>query len=122
VASLPAGAITLASNEFGIQAVSFTHARGAFWGVQYHPEYDYLDIAAAADRYGQILVDDGMFHELAALQAFAAELRALQERPADEALLWKHGLGPALRSEPLRLLEIRNWLDRQVLTRAARHR
>jgi GMP synthase (glutamine-hydrolysing) len=119
VATLPVGAATLASNDFGIQAVSFTHVRGTFWGVQYHPEYDYLDIAAAAERYGQILVTEGMFHDLPALQAFAVELRALQANPADDALLWKHGLGPAMRSEPMRLAEIRNWLKLQVVPHAA---
>jgi hypothetical protein len=39
----------LAINDFGIQAASFTYRRGTFWGVQYHPEYDYVDIAAAAE-------------------------------------------------------------------------
>jgi len=34
------------------------------------------------------------------------------------ALLWKHGLGPAMRDESLRLLEIRNWLRSEVLPRA----
>jgi GMP synthase (glutamine-hydrolysing) len=120
VAALPAGAVTLASNDFGIQAVAFKHARGTFWGVQYHPEYDYLDIAAAAERYGEILVTDGMFRDVAALKTFAAELRALQENPADEVLLWKHGLGSAMRSELTRLLEIRNWLHAEVLPRAQR--
>ena len=119
VAALPAGAVTLASNDFGVQALSFTHARGTFWGVQYHPEYDYIDIAAAAERYGEILVGDGMFRDLAALKAFAAELRTLQENPSDDVLLWKHGLGPAMRSQPVRLLEIRNWLASQVKPRVA---
>jgi GMP synthase (glutamine-hydrolysing) len=122
VAALPAGAVTLATNDFGIQAVAFNHARGTFWGVQYHPEYDYLDIAAAAERYGEILVNDGMFRDLAALEAFAADLRTLQEKPADPVLLWKHGLGPAMRSEPTRLLEIRNWLQGQVLPRITQGR
>jgi GMP synthase (glutamine-hydrolysing) len=115
IAALPAGATTLAVNDHGLQAASFNHGRGTFWGVQYHPEYDYLDIAAVAERYGETLVKDGMFRDTAALSAFAAELRALQENPADSALLWKHGLGPAMRSDALRLLEIRNWLQRQVL-------
>jgi GMP synthase (glutamine-hydrolysing) len=122
VVTLPAGAVTLATNDFGIQAVAFTHRRATFWGVQYHPEYDYLDIAAAAERYGEILVGEGMFRDLGALQAFAAELRALQENPADAALLWKHGLGSAMRSERERLLEIRNWLAAQVLPRLAQRR
>jgi GMP synthase (glutamine-hydrolysing) len=118
IASLPAGAVTLAVNDYGVQAASFTHARGTFWGVQYHPEYDYVDIAAAAERYGQILVTEGMFRDTAALGAFADELRALQANPSDAALLWKHGLGAAMRSPDLRLLEIRNWLEAQVLPRA----
>jgi GMP synthase (glutamine-hydrolysing) len=120
IASLPAGAALLAANDFGVQAASFTHGRGTFWGVQYHPEYDYLDIAAAAERYGETLVREGMFRDTTALAAFAAELRALQANPSDSPLLWKHGLGPAMRAEPLRLLEIRNWLQAQVLPRTAR--
>jgi GMP synthase (glutamine-hydrolysing) len=120
IASLPAGAAMLAANDFGVQAASFTHGRGTFWGVQYHPEYDYLDIAAAAERYGETLVKEGMFRDTTALAAFAAELRALQANPSDPPLLWKHGLGPAMRTETLRLLEIRNWLEAQVLPRTAR--
>jgi len=120
IAALPAGAVTLAVNDYGVQAASFSHGRGTFWGVQYHPEFDHVDIAAAAERYGDTLVADGMFRDTAALAAFTAELRALQANPADTALLWKHGLGPAMRSEPLRLLEIRNWLQAQVLPRVAR--
>jgi GMP synthase (glutamine-hydrolysing) len=115
IASLPAGATVLAANDFGIQAASFTHGRGTFWGVQYHPEYDYLDIAAAAERYGETLVGEGMFRERQGLEEFASELRTLYANPSDQPLLWKHGLGPALRSEPLRVLEISNWLRTQVL-------
>jgi GMP synthase (glutamine-hydrolysing) len=117
IASLPAGAATLADNDFGLQAASFTHGRGTFWGVQYHPEYDYADIAAAAERYGRILVTEGMFHDTAALAAFAADLRALEANPSEGSLLWKYGLGAAMRSETLRLAEIRNWLRVQVQPR-----
>ena len=117
IGALPAGATVLASNDMGLQAAAFTHRRGTFWGVQYHPEYDYLDIAAAAERYGQVLVEEGMFQDLAALQAFCAELRQLQTQPANAPLLWKHGLGPAMSEPSLRLLELRNWLTQQVLPR-----
>lgn len=121
IASLPAGAQILAVNDFGVQALSFTHGRGTFWGVQYHPEYDYVDIAAAAERYGARLVTEGMFRDALTLSAFVADLRALQSNPADMPLLWKHGLGPAMRDEALRLLEIRNWLDAAVRPHAQRH-
>jgi GMP synthase (glutamine-hydrolysing) len=117
IASLPAGAATLAVNDFGVQAASFNVGRGTFWGVQYHPEYDYVDIAAAAERYGETLVKEGMFRDAPALSAFAADLRALQAAPVDATLLWKYGLGAAMSNEALRLLEIRNWLNVKVLPR-----
>lgn len=120
IGSLPAGADILAANDFGVQGAAFQFGRGTFWGVQYHPEYDYVDIAAAAERYGETLVGEGMFHDAAAIAAFVADLRALQSNPADAPLLWKHGLGPAMRAEELRLLEIRNWLDAEVRPRAQR--
>ncbi len=118
IAALPSGADILARNDFGVQAAAFTFGRGTFWGVQYHPEYDYVDIAATAERYGDALVADGMFRDVAALDDFAAELRALHADPSDTTLLWKHALGPAVQAEALRLLEIRNWLNAQVLPRS----
>jgi GMP synthase (glutamine-hydrolysing) len=118
IAALPGGAEILARNDFGVQAAAFTFGRGTFWGVQYHPEYDYVDVAATTERYGDSLVSEGMFRDRAALNAFAAELRTLQANPSDTTLLWKHGLGPAVQTEALRLLEIRNWLQAQVLPRS----
>jgi GMP synthase (glutamine-hydrolysing) len=121
IESLPPGAVTLASNEMGLQAAAFRHGRTTFWGVQYHPEYDYIDIAAAAERYGKTLVDEGLFRDEPGLHEFALELRQLQSQPADTALLWKHGLGPAMASEAVRLLEVRNWLEQQVIPRCQHH-
>lgn len=121
IASLPAGAQILAANDFGVQALAFRYGRGTFWGVQYHPEYDYLDLAAAAERYGERLINEGMFRDVQALGEFALDLRALQSKPSDTVLLWKYGLGQAVHIEALRLLELRNWLDAQVRPRAERH-
>ena len=118
IASLPPGATVLAVNDFGLQAASFTHGRGPFWGVQYHPEYNYLDIAGSAERYGETLVAEGMFRDGVALADFATELRHLHANPSDAPLVWKYGLGAGMRAETLRLLEIRNWLKAAVLPRA----
>jgi GMP synthase (glutamine-hydrolysing) len=118
IAALPSGAAILARNDFGVQALAFTFGRGTFWGVQYHPEYDYIDVAATTERYGDTLVSEGLFRDGSALNAFAAELRTLQANPSDTTLLWKHSLGPAVQTEALRLLEIRNWLQAQVLPRS----
>jgi GMP synthase (glutamine-hydrolysing) len=114
IAVMPPGAQLLASNDYGVQAACFSHARGTFWGVQYHPEYDYLDLAAAAERYGETLVREGVFRDEPDGAAFVADLRALQSDPTDAPLLWKYGLGAAMRDEALRRLELRNWLDAAV--------
>jgi hypothetical protein len=87
-------------------------------GSAYHPEYDYSDIAGTAERYGETLVTEGMFRDGAALGAFVTELRHLHANPSDAPLLWKHGLDAGLRTETLRLLEIRNSLKAAVLPQA----
>ena len=120
IASLPTGAVTLAANEMGLQAAAFACGRGTFWGVQYHPEYDFVDIAAAGERYGRTLVDEGFFSDERALAEFATELRTLASSPPPAPLAWKHGLGTALLDETVRRLEIRNWLEQQVLPRCRR--
>jgi GMP synthase (glutamine-hydrolysing) len=120
IGELPAGAQVLAANDMGVQALELRHGRGVFWGVQYHPEYSFAEIAACAVRYGAKLIEDGLFADRTELEAFVADLRALGQRPAEPRLAWKHGLGPAVRDASLRLAELRNWLEIEVLPRAAR--
>jgi len=121
VTQLPAGATVLAENEMGIQAVAFTTGRAPIVGVQYHPEYDHCDIAAAARRYSPALVTDGLFRDAEDLEAYAADVDRLHAQPADRVLAYRHGLGPAMTDERLRRLELANWLRVDVLKRAARH-
>jgi GMP synthase (glutamine-hydrolysing) len=119
VGSLPEGAVVLASSDMGLQAVELRLGAGRFWGVQYHPEYSYAEIAATALRYGEVLVREQLFADRAALEEFVAELRRLQAQPHDRALNWKHGLGPAMQDPRLKLAELRNWIELPV---GERHR
>jgi GMP synthase (glutamine-hydrolysing) len=120
IAVLPAGAVPLASNEMGLQALELRHAAGVFWGVQYHPEYTFDEIAACAVRYGPKLIEDGLFADAGELGSFVADLRALMRNPHDRRLAWKHGLGPAVQENAVKLAELRNWLEQQVLPYARR--
>jgi GMP synthase (glutamine-hydrolysing) len=115
IEQLPAGAAVLASSDMGLQAVELQHGRGRFWGVQYHPEYSYLEIAATTLRYGDVLLREAWFTDRAALDGFVAELKALQRHPRDRYLTWKHGLGPAMQDERLKLAELHNWLELLVM-------
>ena len=71
-------------------------------------------------RYGDVLVNEGLFRDRADLDAWAAELRTLQRAPDDARLAWRHGLGPAMRDPRLKLAEISNWLQEQVRPARAR--
>jgi GMP synthase (glutamine-hydrolysing) len=115
IEQLPEGAVVLASNDMGLQALELRHGRGTFWGVQYHPEYSYGEIAATTLRYAAVLIEEKLFVDRAELDAFVADLRALMRDPQDRRLTWKHGLGPAMQHESSKLAELRNWLRVMVL-------
>jgi len=116
VESLPAGATPLAHNDMGLQAAEIKlKSGGTFWGVQYHPEYSCKEIAAMARRYAETLLRDGLVKDQAELDSLAADLTWLNDHPDDQRLAWRFGVGPAITDTSLRLAELRNWLDRQVL-------
>ncbi len=112
---LPPGALELAASDMGLQAIELRHGRGTFWGVQYHPEYSCAEIAATAKRYAPVLLEEGLFADRAELDAWVGELQTLQRSPQDPRLCWKHGLGPAMQDQNLKLAELRNWLELRVL-------
>ena len=116
----PPGAVVLATNDMGLQALELRCGAGTCWGVQYHPEYSFAEIAATALRYAPNLIAQGLFAATAELEAWIADLRALMRDPRDARLPWKHGLGPALTDSACRLAELRNWLELMVLPFAQR--
>jgi GMP synthase (glutamine-hydrolysing) len=120
VEQLPAGALVLASNEMGVQAVELHSGNGTIWAVQYHPEYSFAEIAATTLRYADALLAQQLFGNRAELDQFVAELRLLMRDPHDRRLAWKHGLGPAMQDERLKLAELRNWLELRVMPRYRR--
>jgi GMP synthase (glutamine-hydrolysing) len=122
VAELPPDCTVLAANEMGVQALEVRHSGGVFWGVQYHPEYSFAEIAATALRYGDTLLGERLFADRAELAAFVEELKALGTDPGDRRLAWKHGLGVGLQDRSCQLAELRNWLHAQVLPYAQRRR
>ncbi|HET9472336.1 MAG TPA: type 1 glutamine amidotransferase [Steroidobacteraceae bacterium] len=116
VESLPAGSTPLAHNDMGLQAAEIRLNGGAiFWGVQYHPEYSVAESAAMARRYAEALIRDGLFKDRADLDAHTADLMALDANPSDARLAWRYGVGEGITDIRLKLAEIRNWLERQVL-------
>ena len=120
IGRLPPRSIELATNEMGLQAAEIPFGRGVFWGVQYHPEYGYAEIAATALRYGPTLLAESLFADEDDLATWIADMRALERDPGSTRVFWRHGLGPSLREPRVKLAEIDNWLQRCVLPHRAR--
>jgi GMP synthase (glutamine-hydrolysing) len=122
IGQVPPDSTVLAGNEMGVQALEVRHAGGACWGVQYHPEYTFAEIAATALRYGETLLNEQLFADRVERDTFVTELRALMADPGNRRLGWKHGLGQGLQERSCQLAELRNWLQAQVLPHAQRRR
>ncbi len=120
VAEVPHGMTVLASNAVSdVQASSYGDAKAGphAWAVQYHPEYDFNEIAAVMSRYGPRLLADGLFPDEAAMQRHLGELRALHAEPGRRDLAWAHGLDESTLKREERERELKNWLDMVVWPR-----
>lgn len=115
VDSLPAGATPLAHNDMGLQAAEIRHKHGVFWGVQYHPEYSCAEIAAMARRYAEVLIRDKLVKDQAELDELVSDLKQLNDHPDDARLAWRFGVGVSILDPGVKLAELRNWLEKQVL-------
>src|SRR5256886_17183375 len=120
IEQLPAGAAVLASNDMGLQAIELLHGAGIFWGVQYHPEYSFAEIAATALRYAGALIEERLFADRAELEAFVNDLRTLMRDPRDRRLTWKYGLGGGVQEGSCRLSGPRDLARRAGLSVARR--
>lgn len=111
VTRLPQGAIVTASNAISeVQAAEIRLGRGVFWGVQYHPEYRLHDVASVIRRYGQTLVAEGFFADLADLDRYVADLSALDVDHQRRDIAWRLGLGNDIVDERQRWTELSNWI------------
>ncbi len=120
VTGLPPGALLLASNRFTrVQALELQSGRGTFWAVQYHPEYDLHEVARLACVRAEELVAQGCFRDRPALDAWVEQLETLHREPERRDLAFALGLDEDVLEPALRELEVRHWLEDQVVLRAA---
>jgi GMP synthase (glutamine-hydrolysing) len=118
VTHLPPGAVLLASNAFTrVQALAVTHEGGTFWGLQYHPEYDLHEMARLAWCRLDKLTQLGFFRDRAAGEGYVNLLETLHQDPSRGDIAWMLGIDEDVMSEDVRLVEVRNWIERLVLPR-----
>ncbi len=120
VEQLPDDATLLASNAVTrIQAAEIRHDGGVFWGVQYHPELAPREIAIALRRQADDLIEAGLAETQDDVERRAAELDALHDSPDRRSLLWALGVDREFAHEASRRLELTNFLDHFMPSRAS---
>src|SRR5215831_9874708 len=124
VEALPAGSIVLATNAMSdVQSVEIKHNGTVAWGVQYHPEYPLRELAAIVRRIGTRLIGEGFFANETDMRSFADDLDTLDGDPLCKRLSWRHGISKNVLDKKLRVSEVANWIEFQVLpTRVKRGR
>ncbi|HDL16551.1 MAG TPA: type 1 glutamine amidotransferase, partial [Rhizobiales bacterium] len=116
ITHLPPGGQILSSNDFThVQSVSVTHEGGTFWGLQYHPEYNLHEMARLCYCRREKLTRMGFFKDVDAAEMFVNELEALHQDPARRDISWRLGIDDDVLNEDIRQVEVRNWIELQVL-------
>ena len=121
VAALPACGVVLASNAVSrVQAAELRDGSRCFWGVQYHPEFEFETIAAIIAMRVDRHIREGLARDEADVAQIVLDFRDMGRVPLRGDLVWKYGLDPAATDPMLRTREFGNWLDAGVLPFAAR--
>lgn len=124
VEAVPPGTTVLATNAMSaVQSVEIRTNGSVAWAVQYHPEYPLRELAAIVRRIGTRLIGEGFFADEADLCGFAEDLDLLDRDPGCKRLSWRHGVSSNVLDKKLRVSEVANWIELQVLpTRVKRGR
>ncbi len=116
VETLAPGTTVLATNAMSdVQSAEIRTGGSVAWGVQYHPEYPLREVAAIVRRIGPRLIEEGFFADVTDMQAFAADLDVLDADPGCKRLAWRHGISKNVLDKKLRVSEVANWVELQVL-------
>lgn len=121
VETLPPGATVLATNGMSaVQAIELHTNGSTAWAVQYHPEYPLRELATITRRTGHHLVEEGFFADDADLGRFADDLDQLDQNPGCKRLSWRYGISNNVLDKKLRVSEVANWIEFQVLPQRAK--
>jgi GMP synthase (glutamine-hydrolysing) len=124
VEAVAPGTTVLATNEVSdVQSAEIKTNGSIAWAVQYHPEYPLREIAAIVRRIGARLIEEGFFTDVPDIKTFAEDLDTLDMDPGCNRLAWRHGISKNILDKKLRVGEVANWIEYQVLpTRVKRGR
>ncbi len=107
VETLAEDSVVLSGNAMSaVQALAIDRGDSSFWGVQYHPEFDFATMAIVMQRLRDALLADGLFESREAIDAAIARCAASEIDPTTD---------DSVNDPHQRRLEITNWLKAKVL-------
>lgn len=115
VTQMPSGAKLLATGDHcHIQALEVIYQGGTFWGIQYHPEYNFFEIAMLTRARSKALIDEGFYADLTSLMQRTELMFQLHENPNDQTLQQTLGVNQDITSDSIREKEIQNFFRHLV--------
>lgn len=116
VTTLSEGTTLLATNQHThVQAVSVAYKNGTFWSTQYHPEYNFYEMARLIRARANPLVKEGFFEQPEDVIAYADAMLALHNDPNSAELREQFNVKDDIVDTGIRQMEIRNWIDYLVI-------
>src|SRR5471032_955845 len=116
VETLAPGMTVLATNTVSaVQSAEIRTGGSVAWAVQYHTEYPLSEVAVIVRRIGTRLIEEGFFANEKDMRSYAADLDTLDRDPDCKRLVWWHGISENILNKNLRVSEIANWIEYQVL-------
>ena len=102
----------LSSNDWcDVQAVCIKYKNGEFWAPQYHPEYNFKEMAKLLLARKEKLIRQRHFDTDEQVMEVHDDFIALEQSPTKH-LMWKYGVGEAITKRKMRELEFFNWLKK----------
>ncbi len=115
VTVLPEGCTLLASNAHShVQAAIVPLGKSEVWAVQYHPEFDLIQLSMLLTLYKQNMLDQGFVKSVEELTDYQSKLDDLAANSKDNAASWQLGIDSDIINDEIRRAEIINWVNHVI--------
>ncbi len=112
IISMPVNSTVLSGNKFtSVQAVDVKYKKGTFWAVQYHPEYNFIEMAKLIEAREEKLIQEKFFESSSDLLNYCSKMELLEQFPEKKDLKWQLGIDDSLLDKGLRQIEFQNWIN-----------
>ncbi|MBT6326396.1 MAG: C26 family cysteine hydrolase domain-containing family [Bdellovibrionales bacterium] len=112
ITSMPENSKILSGNKFtSVQAVDVKYKNGSFWAVQYHPEYNFIEMSKLIQAREEKLILEKFFENSSDLLSYSSKMELLEKFPEKKDLKWQLGIDDSLLDKGLRQIEFQNWIN-----------